>query len=141
MSLDNFDWSQVDSVISSHTEYLLKSQREDGGWGLQRESLLSSPQNTGEALSALLKKTDLTDEEENAIERGIRFLIDNQCQDGGWPRAKRSPSGDFQGQIIATSWAIQALFKSLGLYEKYERFDPKFKETIVDKIKKHKILY
>jgi hypothetical protein len=98
---------------------LLKAQRNDGGWA-QLPSLESDAYATGEALYTLAQivKDPRTDP---AWQRGLRFLLESQEDDGTWHVARRTfpfqptmNSGfphhrDSWISAAATSWAVLAL--------------------------------
>jgi len=97
---------------------LVKMQRADGGWA-QLPSLASDAYATGEALAALrdagLPTTD------PVYERGVRYLLSTQLEDGSWYVRKRAhatqaffdsgfPHGaDQYISAAATNWAAMAL--------------------------------
>jgi ankyrin repeat protein len=98
---------------------LVAAQRTDGGWA-QLPGMRSDAYATAQALYALrvgagLKRSD------PAIERGYRFLLTTQLEDGTWHVARRAfpfqptmksgfPHGrDSWISAAATSWAVMAL--------------------------------
>jgi N-acyl-D-amino-acid deacylase len=97
---------------------LLSEQRKDGGWS-QLRSLESDAYATGQALFALhgagLPASD------TRYQRGVKFLLETQCEDGSWWVHTRSfpiqpyfdsgfPHGKDQFISAAgTSWAAMAL--------------------------------
>ena len=113
-------WAEADkNVIRKAARALLGEQRPDGGWA-QVPSLDSDAYATGEALVALkesgnLAITDL------AYNRGIRFLLDTQLEDGSWyVKSRVIPvmpyfESDFPHGVdqfisaAATNWAAMAL--------------------------------
>ena len=102
---------------------LLAQQREDGGWA-QKDDLTSDAYATGTVLTCLLRTGQLEPASE-ACQRGIRFLLDSQREDGSWHVVSRSkpfqnyfetgfPHG--KDQFISTSatgWAAIALLLTL----------------------------
>ena len=98
---------------------LRQKQRKDGGWA-QLPTLESDAYATGEALYALAQfvKDPMTDP---AWQRGLRFLLERQEDDGTWHVARRAfpfqptmNSGfphhrDSWISAAATSWAVLAL--------------------------------
>ncbi len=107
------------SDLSRLAKALLQEQRADGGWA-QIPTLDSDPYATGLSLYALyhveaLKASD------PAYQRGVKFLLKNQCDDGSWlVHTRASPvqvaiHGVFshgRDQWIssaATSWSTMAL--------------------------------
>ena len=108
-----------DAAIKKAASALIAQQRTDGGWS-QIPTLESDAYATGQALTALaesgaLKPTD------PAYERGVRFLLGSQLEDGSWyvrSRAipiqpyfdSRFPHGlDQFISAAATNWATMAL--------------------------------
>lgn len=102
---------------------LLKLQRPDGGWA-QLPALDSDAYATGQALYALARAAELpvTDP---AWQRGVRFLLKTQGDDGTWRVARRAfpfqptmDSGfphhrDSWISATATSWVVMALTQAL----------------------------
>jgi ankyrin repeat protein/prenyltransferase/squalene oxidase-like repeat protein len=109
----------TDAAIQKAARELLPLQRPDGGWG-QLASLTSDAYATGQALVALQESRAirLTNP---AYQRGIRFLLSSQLEDGSWYVRTRAPAlqpyfdSDFPhgpDQFIsaaATNWAAMAL--------------------------------
>jgi ankyrin repeat protein/mono/diheme cytochrome c family protein len=113
-------WADESSGMLNHlTKSLLQRQRKDGGWS-QLPTLESDAYATGQALYALSKfvKDPTTDP---AWQRGLRFLLERQEEDGSWHVARRAfpfqPSmnsgfphnRDSWISAAATSWAALAL--------------------------------
>ncbi len=102
---------------------LLQRQRKDGGWA-QLPMLESDAYATGEVLFALAQtvKVPVTDP---AWQRGLRFLLQTQEEDGTWHVARRTfpfqpttDSGfphhrDSWISAAGTSWAVLALTQAL----------------------------
>jgi hypothetical protein len=102
---------------------LLQRQRMDGGWA-QLPTLESDAYATGEVLYTLAqtRKAPVTDP---AWQRGLRFLLERQEEDGTWHVARRAfpfqptmESGfphhrDSWISAAATSWAVLALTRVL----------------------------
>ena len=98
---------------------LIALQRADGGWG-QIPTLGSDAYATGQALTALAEAGVVT-ATDPVYQRGVRFLLDTQLEDGSWfVRSRAMPiqpyfdSGFPHGvdQFIsaaATNWATMAL--------------------------------
>jgi hypothetical protein len=109
--------------LSCLLDLLRQAQRTDGGWA-QLPTLESDAYATGEALYALAQfgKGPLTDP---AWQRGLRFLLERQEDDGTWRVARRAfpfqptmHSGfphhrDSWISAAATSWAVMALTQAL----------------------------
>jgi ankyrin repeat protein len=103
---------------------LLALQRSDGGWG-QITRLASDAYATGQALVALRQSGTLAPGDA-PYQRGVRFLLNSQMEDGSWLVRTRSPS--FQpyfesgfphgyDQFIsaaASNWAVMALLPAAG---------------------------
>jgi hypothetical protein len=98
---------------------LLASQRPDGGWG-QIPRLPSDAYATGQALVAL-RESGVVTPSSAPYQRGVRYLVDSQLEDGSWLVRTRAPSfqpyfdSDFPhgyDQFIsaaASNWAVMAL--------------------------------
>lgn len=114
-------WSKAGKeIILRAAGELLAEQRADGGWG-QIPSLASDAYATGQALVALHESgaPAVTDA---AYQRGVRFLLNTQLEDGSWHVRSRSmiviqpyfesdfPHGHDQWiSAAATNWALMAL--------------------------------
>ena len=112
-------------TIDAARNAVLDSQGDDGGW-----SQLDGPEHpsdayaTGQALTILAWTETPTDSSE--FRRGLRFLIETQCDDGSWYVATRAhpfqtffENGDPHGEsqfisTAATCWAVAALAESLA---------------------------
>jgi len=107
------------NAIQRAARGLLAEQRPDGGWS-QIPTLPSDAYATGQALVALREAAGLpvTDQ---AYQRGVRFLINTQLEDGSWYVRSRSmpfqpffesgfPHGHDQWiSAAASNWATMAL--------------------------------
>jgi ankyrin repeat protein len=110
-------------TLSKTARDLLAEQRTDGGWG-QIPSLASDAFATGQALVALndsgaLAVTDA------AYQRGVKYLLANQLEDGSWFVRSRAipfqpyfesgfPHGHDQWiSAAATNWATTALIRAV----------------------------
>lgn len=103
---------------------LLTEQRRDGGWG-QHAALASDAYATGQALVALLESGTVPVSDE-AYQRGVKFLLSTQLEDGSWYVRSRSipfqpyfesgfPHGADQWiSVSATNWAVTALAPVVG---------------------------
>lgn len=87
---------------------LRKGQRDSGGWGPYSVSR-TEPFDTAVAVLALAASADFAGRSE-MIERGRRYLIEMQLDDGSWPETTR-PSGDisYAQRLSTTGWATLAL--------------------------------
>jgi ankyrin repeat protein len=111
-------------AIRKTASQLLALQRSDGGWG-QTPKLAPDAYATGQALVAL-RESGMLAAGDAAYQRGVRFLIESQMEDGSWLVKTRSPSfqpyfdSDFPhgyDQFIsaaATNWAVMALLPAAG---------------------------
>ncbi len=107
---------------------LLAEQREDGGWA-QLSTMTSDSYATGEVLIALREGAGLATSDP-AYQRGLRFLLNTQEQDGTWhvksrlnPPAPVSPpyfdsefpphQHDQFVSIMGTSWAVAAMLHAV----------------------------
>jgi ankyrin repeat protein len=102
---------------------LLQQQRKDGGWA-QLPTLESDAYATGEVLYTLAQTVKLP-ASDPAWQRGLRFLLERQEDDGTWHVARRTfpfqptmASGfphhrDSWISAAATSWAVLALTQAL----------------------------
>jgi hypothetical protein len=115
---------QVDAAqLQAAMDDLLRHQRDDGGWA-QNGDLPSDPYATATALVALHMAGGLS-AVDAAYQRGLRYLLQTQHEDGSWHVATRSrpiqayfesgfPHGKDQFiSIAASSWATTALALSL----------------------------
>ncbi|MDD5542598.1 MAG: ankyrin repeat domain-containing protein [Acidobacteriia bacterium] len=113
-------WAGSDRAkIKDEGQKLLALQRSDGGWS-QIPSLESDAYATGQALVAL-RESGAVATNDPAFQRGIRFLLRTQYQDGSWSVKSRAipiqpyfesgfPNG--RDQFISatgTNWASMAL--------------------------------
>lgn len=112
-----------EAIVKQAADELLKSQREDGGWG-QLDTMFGDAYATGTALVALHWSGRLP-ADDPAYRRGLTFLLGTQRDDGSW--RIRSRSRPFQkyfetgfphkkDQFIscsASAWATTALALAL----------------------------
>jgi lanosterol synthase len=82
-------------AIARGCRWLVEIQREDGGWGESWRGMIEDREldlPAGEKSTAvqtawaLLTLLEAAPHEHRAIERGIAFLIEQQGEDGSWPR-------------------------------------------------------
>jgi squalene cyclase len=97
----------------------MSGQRPDGGWA-QNANLASDAYATGESLYALRESGALM-VSDDVYQRGVRFLLDTQFEDGSWYVRNRAPKFQpyFQSGFpydhdqwissTATAWATVAL--------------------------------
>jgi ankyrin repeat protein len=105
--------------VSALGKALAGAQHSDGGWS-QNRNLASDAYATGETLSALTEAGVLA-APDPAYQKGVKFLMDTQWQDGSWYVRSRAPKFQpyFQSGFpydhdqwissSATSWAVRAL--------------------------------
>ena len=107
------------SELTQLAKRLLDQQREDGGWA-QLPTLGSDPYATGLSLYTLAQVGEINPSHP-ACQRGITFLLKNQCDDGSWfVRTRGSPvqvaiddifphGKDQWISSVATTWSSMAL--------------------------------
>lgn len=97
------------SIIKEKTKVcILSSQNIDGGWGLNENT--SDPLNTSFALLCL----DESSANHGSIQRGLKYLKNEQFADGFWkPVNFIRPRGiePYSSKIITTIYALKALLK------------------------------
>jgi hypothetical protein len=98
---------------------LTAAHHADGGWG-QNRNLASDAYATGESLYAL-KEAGVLAASDAVYQKGVKFLMDTQCEDGSWYVRSRAPKFQpyFQSGFphdhdqwissTGTSWAVRAL--------------------------------
>jgi N-acyl-D-aspartate/D-glutamate deacylase len=113
--------------IAKAKDELQKTQHEDGGWA-QLKDLESDPYATGSALVALHESGGLA-ANDAAYQRGLRYLLTSQLEDGSWHVKSRSkpfqpyfesgyPHGKDQFiSCAAGGWATLALVLALPAVE------------------------
>jgi ankyrin repeat protein len=120
MQLLGLAWAGTDgSMLRARSEKLLAQQQPDGGWA-QRAGFPSDAYATGQALYALHEATGLS-ASSAAYQRGVKYLLDTQFEDGSWHVISRAvkfqpyfdsgfPYGHDQWISSAgTAWAATAL--------------------------------
>jgi ankyrin repeat protein len=113
-------WSGASqSALRDAAQALIARQRDDGGWS-QIPTLASDAYATGQALTALAQSGALKPSDP-VYEKGIRFLLNTQLEDGSWyVRTRAIPIQPYfdsefphgQDQFIsaaASNWATMAL--------------------------------
>ncbi len=113
--------AEPDAIVAAR-KAVLDGQREDGGWA-QLDDMKSDAYATGFTLFTLQRIGFRTDHP--VYQRGVKFLLETQCEDGSWFVKTRSKpiqvffdNGDPHGKhqfisIPATSWATTALALAL----------------------------
>jgi len=123
LQLLGLHWADVKPAeLSQKGKMLLRQQKADGGWS-QRGEFASDAYATGQALYALHEAGVLSSKDE-AFQKGRRYLLSTQAEDGSWLVRSRSmkfqpyfesgfPYGHEQWiSIAATAWASMALLLS-----------------------------
>lgn len=89
MQLLGIVWAHAERhVIKKYGEQLLAEQRADGGWS-QRPEFPSDAYATGETLYAL-HEAGIVPASSAAYQRGVKFLLDTQFEDGSWHVVSRA---------------------------------------------------
>ncbi len=92
-------------------ELIEKGQADSGGWGPFVNSP-PEPFDTAVVVLALSRQSDRA-RTRPLIERGRKYLLERQLDDGSWPATTRPPGADSYAQRISTTaWAVIALMKS-----------------------------
>lgn len=108
--------------VALGVRWLLAAQRADGGWGESPQGLrIEAPVAIaeGEASSvtqtawALLTLLEAAPREREAIERGVRFLIERQSEGGGWP--PEAASGVFFNTAVLDYRLYREVFPAWAL--------------------------
>jgi hypothetical protein len=89
-------------------ELLRAAENESGGWG---PYVISPPETFDTAIAMLaLSMVEPQANVQAALDRGRRWLVENQLEDGAWRETTR-PAGAFSyaHQMSTTAWATQAL--------------------------------
>ena len=108
LAFENRKDAAFKSSLERALSALISSQNSDGGWGAFAKTP-SEPFETAMALLALNTVRDRPDVEAR-IFKGRAFLVSVQFEDGGWPAARYSGTGDTYARHISTSaWATLAL--------------------------------
>jgi hypothetical protein len=100
--------SPAEKELRGAIDLLARNQAPDGGWGLDGFSP-PEPFDTALALLALAKCVP-TAPVKAMTERGRRFLIASQQEDGSWPETTRPPGNVSYAERISTAgWCTMAL--------------------------------
>lgn len=114
--------------LRAATRELIEKQRDDGGWG-QRDDMKSDAYATGTSLAALHHAAGLA-ANDAIYQRGLKYLLATQREDGTWHVHSRSkpfqtyfesgfPHGKDQFiSLAASSWATTALALALPPVER-----------------------
>ncbi len=120
--------------VRAAAQALIEEQRSDGGWA-QRDTMESDAYATGTALVALHKAAGLATSDP-VYQRGVKYLLATQREDGTWYVRSRSkpfqtyfesgfPYGKDQFiSLAASSWATTALALALPAVERQARQGP-----------------
>jgi len=118
----------TDALVQQLGKNLIKQQRSDGGWS-QTSELTSDAYATGTSLS-VLHTVGLLKVDSEAYQRGLRFLIEKQQEDGSWHVKSRSrpfqtyyetgfPHGKDQFiSMMASGWSTIALINAYPATDK-----------------------
>jgi N-acyl-D-amino-acid deacylase len=110
-------------LVETARDSLVKDQREDGAWA-QLADMSGDAYATATALVTLRRAGLATTEK--AHQKGVKFLIDSQLDDGAWfvqtrskPLQKFFDNGDHGGKsqfisFAATNWAVLALLDTIS---------------------------
>ena len=125
MRLAGLAWAGVDrEEVAAAGRAVIAGQRPDGGWAPNRK-LESDAFATGESLWALGESGVLTPADP-VYQRGVRYLLSTQFEDGSWHVRSRAPkfqpyfeSGfpfahDQWISSAATAWAVTALAPAIS---------------------------
>ena len=100
-------------AINAAAHWLIKHQNDNGGWafsGMHDSSLPSDADDTALATLALIRSKQ--DGAEDAIQRGIEWLKQNQSADGSW--STYQPGQGDVGCVSITAHAVEALLEYGG---------------------------
>jgi len=125
MQIVGLHWAGGNAAkVSALGKALMSAQHADGGWS-QNRNLASDAYATGEALYAL-QETGILKASDAIYQKGVKFLMDTQWEDGSWYVRSRAPKFQpyFQSGFphdhdqwissAATSWAVQALIPAVA---------------------------
>lgn len=119
-----------EKLIASSRAELVAAQQSDGGWA-QKSDMASDAYATGSVLVALSRYS--SKETDAAINRGVKYLLDSQQEDGSWHVVTRAkafqpyfetgfPHGKDQFiSTAATAWSSLALTLTIPLPESRQK--------------------
>ncbi|MBZ5623439.1 MAG: ankyrin repeat domain-containing protein [Acidobacteriia bacterium] len=132
MQLAGLYWAGVDpGKVRSAGRFLIGRQRADGGWSSNR-NLASDAFATGESLWAL-KESGVLNPSDPVYQKGVKYLLSTQWQDGSWYVRSRAPKFQpyFQSGFpfehdqwissTATAWAVMALAPAMETEKRASR--------------------
>jgi squalene cyclase len=99
---------------------VLRTQNSDGGWGFDWQGHRlphSRVEHTAWAVSALCSLGRKNARPMSAIQRGVRFLVQNQTAGGDWPAAYVSQWDGMEG-YANTQYTMLFALRALGAYRK-----------------------
>jgi hypothetical protein len=92
-------------------DLIRQAQRASGGWGPYSNSA-AEPFDTAVVLLALQPFAEEEDRP-GMIQRGRRFLIESQFDDGSWPETTRPANAEsYAHRLSTTGWAVLALIET-----------------------------
>jgi hypothetical protein len=108
LSLESLNQQETTEQRSRCFEVIRKGENPDGGWGPFINSQ-AEPFDTALVLLALAKHPKKK-ETTALIERGRRYLVNSQFEDGSWPETTRPANANSYPQRISTTgWVTMAL--------------------------------
>jgi N-acyl-D-amino-acid deacylase len=124
MQLLGLYWADADgSALKPLATAILAGQQRDGGWR-QHDAVPSDAYATGQSLY-VLAKTGGVSPSDATYQRGVKFLLATQAENGAWRVASRAPkfqayfnsgfpyAGDQWISAWATGWATMALAQAV----------------------------
>jgi hypothetical protein len=99
-------------ALESEVEWILSRQNKDGGWG-QIKDATSDAYATGQALYVLSLIGVKRDQQ--ALRRGVAFLVNTQQEDGSWPMAGRAHEGATPSKNLVPITYFGSAWATLGL--------------------------
>jgi hypothetical protein len=91
------------AAIQRAADWLIGEQDEDGGWSFEVKGGRTEADMTGAAIQAL-RAAGRPDTE--AEQKGLRYLLDMQSDDGGFPEFP----GESESNVASTAWAVQGIW-------------------------------
>lgn len=109
-----------DVAAETSMKELLSLQQPDGSWGwLKSDS--GDALATGMSLYALARSADFNSQREAAVQFAVKFLVENQRDDGSWAvkGTKEKKKGKVEETAVywGTTWASIGLLETLPVFE------------------------